>query len=268
MNTNRVWMGAAALIAIVTVLGGWFIGISPKIGEITSSNTRIAETQALNDVHAAELAALEKQYAELDATTAALEELRRALPPGADFPAFLRTIQDAATASGVALTDFTLAEVVRYSPSAAAPGAETAPEAPAEGEEAPDAEAETPAADSSLAAPATGAASTPVTSPLVTPENMIVVPMTIKADGSYEALRLFVGALQSSTRLFLVTSLNAVAEPAGAPAKGAAAAASTYAGTITGNVYVLFDPTIEVADAAAPEAPAADQPALEGEPAE
>jgi Tfp pilus assembly protein PilO len=266
MNTNRVWIGAAALIAVVMVLGGWFIGISPKIGEITASNARVAETQALNEVHAAELTALEKQYAELDATTATLGELRLALPPGADYASFLRTIEAAATETGVELTDFTLAQPVRYSPSAAAPAAETVPEAPEAGEEAPDAEAETPAADSSLAAPAEGAASTPVTSPLVTSENMVVIPMTIKADGAYDALRLFVGALQSSTRLFLVTSLNAVVDEAAAPVKGAPAAGSTYAGTITGNVYMLFDPTVlEAADAGAP---LADQPVVEGEPAE
>jgi len=226
MTANRTWIGAAILISLIALLAGWFLGISPQLAEAAKSTVKTVEIDALNEVHEAELAVMKEQFGAVAETEAQLVALRSALPPVAAYPDFVRQVYAAAGATGVSVSNFTAAAAVRYSPLAVEVPVVTDEEAT---EDAP------VAAVTTLPSPALTAAS-----PLVTPENFIVIPVTIQVDGGFEGFRAFTAALQSGTRLFLVTGLTSVADTA-APAKGAA---TSYHSTITGNIYVLADPTV------------------------
>ena len=226
MTSNRTWIGAAVLISLIALLAGWFLGISPQLAEAAKSTVKTLEIDALNEVHEAELAVMKEQFGAVAETEAKLVALRSALPPAPAYPDFVREVYTAAESAGVSVSNFTAAAAVRYSPLAA--------EIPVE-----------PAGDDASESPIASVATVPsaapvVTSPLITPENFVIIPVTIQVDGGFENFRTFTASLQAGSRLFLVTGLTAVADTA-APAKGVA---TSYHGTITGNIYVLADPTL------------------------
>ena len=238
------------MVVIVSIALGWVLGASPLLAaaKLADEARESAETQ--NAAYSQELVILKEQFEGIDQLEDQLGELRAELPAGAALPDYLRQLLTAAQRNSVTLTTITTADAVAYAPTAVeVPVVET----PAADAEAPAADAAVPEPDAAVAAPAKGAG-VPVTSPLVTAENFIAIPITLAFDGGYDNVLAFVEGMQKGTRLTAVTAFSTTKEAAEAPAVSvdtdapAAAPAATDAvtGTMSLLIYVLLDPTAEI----------------------
>ena len=234
---------------VVSIALGWFLGASPLLTAARIADEAREAAEAQNQAYSQELVVLKDQFEEIDQLEEQLDDLRAELPSGAALPAYLNQLSTEAQKHAVTLTSITTADAVAYAPTVAeAPVVET----PAADAEAPASEdAAVPATEAAAAAPAVGAG-VPVTSPLVSAENFIAIPITLAFDGGYDNVLAFVEGLQKGTRLTAVTAFSTTKEEAEAPtASGdapAAAPAATDAvtGTMSLLIYVLLDPTAEV----------------------
>ncbi|MGO4783452.1 hypothetical protein [Cryobacterium sp. W22_MBD10_FK3] len=228
---------------------GWLLGASPLLAAAKVADEAREAAEAQNATYSQELVILKDQFAGIEKLEAQLGDLRAELPSGAALPAYLNQLSTEAQKHSVTLTTITTADAVAYAPTAAeAPIAETPP---ADAEAPADADAAAPAAEAVPAAPAEGAG-VPVTSPLVTAENFIAIPITLAFDGGYDNVLAFVESLQKGTRLTAVTAFSTTKEDAAAAApsedgaaKAAPAATDAVTGTMSLLIYVLLDPTAE-----------------------
>jgi Tfp pilus assembly protein PilO len=245
MSTRRIWIAGCAIVMVASVALGWLLGASPLLASASADGDAREAAQAQNTLYSEELAALKVQFEGLPQLEDELGELRAELPPRADQPDYLAQLATAAERHNVQLTSITAADAVAYAPTVAEiPVAE----APAADAEAPDAaNAEAPAA----LVPAVGAG-VPVTSPLVTAENFVSIPMTLALEGGYGNVLDFVESVQKGTRLSAVTAFSTSAADAGAGAatgeadsEEAPAASDSVTATATVFIYVLLDPAAE-----------------------
>jgi Tfp pilus assembly protein PilO len=250
MSSQRIWIAGCAFVMVASVALGWLLGASPLLAAASANREAREAAEAQNSIYSEELAALKVQFEGLPQLEDELEALRAELPPQADQPEYLAQLASAAQRHNVQLTSITAADAVAYAPAVAeVPAAEVpAAEAPAGDAEGPEAPAE--AAVEPVAAPA--GAGVPVTSPLVTAENFISIPMTLAVEGSYGNVLDFVESVQKGTRLSAVTAFSTSTDAAGGGAEAgdaegaeAPAGADTVTGTVTMFIYVLVDPAAE-----------------------
>jgi Tfp pilus assembly protein PilO len=249
MSSQRIWIAGCAFVMVASVALGWLLGASPFLAAASANREAREAAQAQNSIYSEELAALKVQFEGLPELEDELGELREELPPQADQPEYLAQLASAAQRHNVQLTSITAADAVAYAPAAPeVPAAEVpAPEAPADAE-APEATAE--AVTEPVAAAA--GAGVPVTSPLVTAENFISIPMTLALEGNYGNVLDFVESVQKGTRLSAVTAFSTSTDAAGggtdpgdAEGAEAPARADTVTGTVTMSIYVLVDPAAD-----------------------
>jgi Tfp pilus assembly protein PilO len=246
MSTRRIWIAGCVLVMVASVALGWLLGASPLLAVATADGQAREAAQTQNAIYIEELAALKTQFEGLDQLEDDLEALREELPAQADQPEYLEQLASAAQRHNVQLTSITAADALAYAPTAAEIPAAEVPTA-----EAPAADAEAAAAAAEpVAAPA--GAGVPVTSPLVTAENFISIPMTLAVEGSYGNVLDFVESVQKGTRLSAVTAFSTSTDAAGGGAEAgdaegaeAPAGADTVTGTVTMFIYVLVDPAAE-----------------------
>jgi Tfp pilus assembly protein PilO len=245
MSTRRTWAFGCALVMVASIALGWVLGASPLLDTARVADEARESAEAQNAAYTQELAILKEQFTGIDDLKDQLGELREEIPDGANLPAYLGQLSTDAQKHAVALATITVADAVAYAPTAA--------EAPVV--EAPPADAEAPEGAAALAAPAPVAegAGVPVTSPLVTAENFVTIPITLALKGDYDNVLAFVESLQKGTRLTSVTAFSTTkegAEAAVAPVDGegavaTSATANTVTGTVTLYIYVLLDPAAE-----------------------
>jgi Tfp pilus assembly protein PilO len=247
MSSQRIWIAGCAFVMVASVALGWLLGASPLLAAASANREAREAAQAQNSIYSEELAALKVQFEGLPQLEDELEALREELPPQADQPDYLAQLASAAQRHTVQLTSITAADAVAYAPAVAeVPAAEV----PAADAEAPEATAEAEAAAEPVAAAA--GAGVPVTSPLVTAENFISIPMTLALEGNYGNVLDFVESVQKGTRLSAVSTFSTSTDPAGggtdsgdADGAEAPARADTVTGTVTMFIYVLVDPAAE-----------------------
>ncbi len=196
VNNNRIWLVVGAVASVGILVMGWFLGVSPKIGEMTTANEQRTAIEQQNASLRATNDNLEKESKKIDEFKKELTELQVALPPGGDLPIFIGQLHELESASGVQLASISTSD---GKPFTAVPN---------------------------------GTGTT--VSPLVTPQNLIVIPIDMKVTGPRTNILNFVHALQFGKRLFLVNSLTI--QSGSAPEEG-------YTGTIAGFIYVLVDPS-------------------------
>lgn len=247
MSTRRIWAIGCALVMTVSIALGWVLGASPLLTVAKAADEAREAAEAQNEVYSQELVILKDQFEGIDQLEDQLGDLRDELPSGAALPAYLKQLSTEAQQHSVTLSSITTADAIAYAPTAAeVPVVET----PAADEATATEDAAVPATEAAAAAPALGAG-VPVTSPLVTSENFIAIPITLGFEGSYENVLTFVEGLQKGTRLTAVTAFSTTKDGAEAPAASgdadtpAAAPAATDAvtGTMSLLIYVLLDPT-------------------------
>jgi Tfp pilus assembly protein PilO len=241
MSSRRIWIAGCALVMVASVALGWLLGASPLLAAASASGEAREAAQAQNSVYSEELAALKAQFEGLPELEAELAELRNELPPRADQSNHLAQLASSAQRHSVQLTSITSADPVAYAPAAAEVPVAEAPST--------DAEAPVGAEEADVQPVPVAGAGVPVTSPLVSAENFVSIPVTLALEGSYGNLLDFVESVQKGTRLSAVTAFSTSKDAAGGGGDSgelespqAAASTDTVTGTITMLIYVLLDP--------------------------
>lgn len=225
MDKNRMWVIGSVLAMVAVLLLGWVAGIQPQLAAAATADDERSTVEQTNIIQEAALAKLKEDFAGIDALKATLVPLAASVPSGTEAPAFVSQIDALAVAHGVTLAGITMADPVAYTP--VVPPAAVA----ADGTDA--AAADAPAAGSAEAVPTPEAAvagAPPVTNSQITATNFASLAVSIDVSGSYTNVLNFVSALQSGTRLFMVTGLKTAAVP-DAPGEVTA--------TISGFIYSL-----------------------------
>lgn len=124
MSNNKIWILLAAVVSVGVLALGWFVGVSPKLDEMTLANTQRADVDARNVAQEQAIEVLKKQFENIETLKQDLTELQWAVPPGDDLSTFLGQLHDLESSSGVTLTRFAASDGQKY---VAAPGAITNP---------------------------------------------------------------------------------------------------------------------------------------------
>ena len=219
--TTRDRTVVIVIVALMLVLGSWFVLIQPKRneasklqGEITTAQSSLSQAQAL--VSSGESA--KRTYSSLYASLARLGE---AVPTDDDVPSLIYQLQAAANASKVDFKDFVL------TPGSGAPATPAA--APAVGTTGATGAAGVPAATPTALAPGVQAG----------PAGIPIEPFTITFDGNYFHLADFLGRIEQFVtatnnqilvhgRLMTLNAISLGPAPQGFPEIAVSISATTY----------------------------------------
>ena len=201
---NKFWFLIAGVVGVAVLAMGWFLGLSPKLDEMSAANEQRASVEAQNRLHEAKLAELKKEFQQIGTLKAQLADAQASLPPGDELATFLGELHSLEASSGVVLTSFTAGDGENY-----------------------------------VAAAGAGSKS-----PLVTEKNFIAIPITLTVQGTRPQVIAFLSDLQYGKRLFLVIKVSVAQSKDSAPkSAGAVVASNVYDGNVSGFVYVLVDPS-------------------------
>lgn len=232
MEKNRIWV-IVSVLAIAAVLGlGFLLGVQPQLAAIGVANEERAAVETTNQLAEAKLAALRKDFEEIDGLKADLATLVKSVPTSAHAPELVDQLDALAKQVGVALTAIAVSDAQPYTPVAEVP-VETAPVAGA-------GDSDTAVADAGAAVTAPPVGAPPVVNALITPGNFAVLPVQVTIKGSYAQVLDYVNGLQTGERLFLVTGLSTTA---------ASENEGVVEATIGGFVYAVLTPDLFVAPA-------------------
>lgn len=203
-NTTKGWFAVGIVGALLLLLLGWLLLISPQRSQVASINEEIATTEQQTQSLIAKANALRKQADELAQMQASLAALSSKLPDQAGVDSLIRQIDAANQASGLQIQSFSVspAQPLEIPGAAEAAAAAPAAAAPAEGES-PDT-----AAAASEAASAGAAAAALATS-------LEYIPVTIEfTKGSYSTYLNYLNQIENLSRALLVTSVTLSGEGA------------------------------------------------------
>lgn len=218
MTKHHLSLVIALVVCAVVLAGGWFLGVQPQLAAAASNQAQQTAIDATNDKNRAELTRLAAAFAGLDATKAELARLRASVPSTTDSESLVRQIDANAAAAGVQVTNVTIGDATPYAPATEPTGATTA--SPTAGS---DTDEDVPSAQ-------------PVTDPAVTDANFSLVPVTVAVQGSYDQALAFTKAMQSGSRLFLVSGIAAASEE-----EGDTPPMESQSWSLSGSVYVFTD---------------------------
>lgn len=199
---NRLWAVITAIVCIATLALGWFVGVEPRLAAAARSLAQQLTVDQQNEVALLDIARMQAARDDIDTLSATLADLRRVVPPGVDGTGFIKALDGIIFAHGVQLDEIAIATPAPYA-------------VPPEGDD--------------LA---------PFTHPLITNQNLVVVPVSVRVVGSNDQVLDFLASLQKMERLILV---NEVAKSQDEPG------VDVYKLTASGYLYVLRDPTAEAA---------------------
>jgi len=107
MSILRLWVIGSAFIAVLILLAGWFLGIQPRLAEVSAANAERQNVASINAGYEAvlvELRALSENLPELESDLAAI---RVEIPEEPELPALLGQLNELAVTSGVTLNEVT-----------------------------------------------------------------------------------------------------------------------------------------------------------------
>jgi Tfp pilus assembly protein PilO len=182
MNKTRTWIAGAIAAVLVIVIGGYMVGISPILGQISAASAQKTTIDQSNAVSQSKLASLKVQFASIGKLKKKLTSLRESVPEEDGASSFLDELTALSSSYGVTLTSLSLASATIYADPNAAAAATPAP-----------------AADGSTAAP---------TTTTTTSSGLILIPVNLSVSGSFDAVKGFIGAAQTGARLFFISSVS------------------------------------------------------------
>lgn len=168
MTVSRKWTMGTALVALLVLVAGWFLLISPKRAEVADLQAQADDQAATNSSLQVELELRKQQNKDLPEKQAELAELRTQIPETSDLTGYIRELQDIARQADVGL--------VSMAPAAAA----TLGQAPV----------------------ATGTTAT------LTPEALAGIDVEIVVAGDYFGIERFVNQIETTERYTLVGGLT------------------------------------------------------------
>ena len=235
MQNHRIISGLTILLMVVLVAAGYLLVAQPQLAAANTANSQLVDTQSQISSSQAALAALKNAQTKLPAMKKQLNALELSIPTDIEGSAYIRGLNDLASAAGVTITTIQMVDPHAYvSPVVAAPAATTSPTAGPSPSASPSPAATTPAV----------AGWTPTTDPLITGSNFVDIPVTITIAGTWDQSLSFIKGLQTGKRLFLVTGILTKQADDG----------SGLSTTINGFIYALIDPKAAAAEAAAEKA--------------
>jgi Tfp pilus assembly protein PilO len=196
---TQVWGLIAFVVSAAVLAAGWFLGASPLLDARAQADQQLADAVSQNEGIAVKISTLKQQKEKLEDYQKRAEELEVMIPSGIKAADFIRSLNDLAGASGVQIESITLSDPLKY----AAPAGE-----PADAEFAPN----------------------PLTDSRITPDNFLLVPVTVGVKGGWNEVLAFTHGVQTSARLMLVTTVN-TSEDQG-----------VFTTTLAGTMYVLVRP--------------------------
>ena len=219
MQQHRIISLASILVMLLIPVMGWFLVAQPQFDAAAAADSQRAALDAQNGASAALVAQLKSDSERLPELTDDLNKLRGSIPAGIDPSGYIDGLDALAQIAGVQISGLTVNEATAYvpavppvDPNAVAPDATAGPD-PVE-TDAPVA----PASDPAI-----------VTSPLITSENFVAIPVTIEIKGEWDPILRFVDGLQSNNRLFLVSKLQTTQDEGG----------TSLTATIGGFIYAI-----------------------------
>lgn len=201
-----IWRIGTALVVVVIVALGWFLGISPQLSRAGIAADQLKAVKDTNAQQEAELAALKKQFIELPDIEAELDELRLTVPAVPSFAEFMRNLSTIETRSGARIIAYSADPSIPYTASAEATNK--------------------------------GEASTTITG-----ENFMLIPVSFEVGGSYAQSLDFIKRVQTNQRLYMITDINIKEVTVGGGAIVAPGTPELYQFQMVGYLYVLLDPT-------------------------
>ncbi len=108
--TTRIWTFASVIAVIVIVALGWFLGVSPKVAEITRFEAERLVVAAQNEVNRATLASLQADFENLDEFREQLDAIEAEFPELPEYAELLDLLRTAALPEGLALENLALGE--------------------------------------------------------------------------------------------------------------------------------------------------------------
>lgn len=225
MNRMRTWSLGAAGLAVLILVAGWFLLVSPTKAKVSDLNAQTAQQQATNATLETAINQLKIQNKDLPKQEAKLAQIRQHLPANPELPAFIRTLTTIAHDSGVKLVSVSPTPptaVVIAAPVVAAPSpsASASPSANAATED-------TPVRPAAPAAQASG---------------LKMIAVSINVSGGYFNVVSFLTKVENLQRSMLVYAANV------APDTSAAAASSAPGSkvTVSINTRIFYSPPVAV----------------------
>jgi Tfp pilus assembly protein PilO len=215
MQQHRIISLASILAMLLIPALGWFLVAQPQLAAAAAADQQRADTEKQVLASTEAVAQLKEDSRRLPQLNQELDELRASIPFDADPSGYIDGLDALAQLAHVELTGLTVGDGVAYVPAAlpadpdAVPADTTAPE------------------ESAGTVPAPAPDPAIVTNPLIDSTNFITIPVTVQAKGDWPEILQFVQGVQSSPRLFLVTSLSTQLED------------SAYSATVGGFIYVI-----------------------------
>jgi Tfp pilus assembly protein PilO len=224
MDKLKQWVALTAVACLALSAAGWFLLISPKRAEAADLRMQSQERLQANADLENQLQVLKAQAKDLPKEQAKLAAVAAKIPDNPALPGLIRSLIEAADASGVELVSITPS-----TPTLVAPAAPVAPVATEEGaaQTAPDPAAPAPAA----AGPATGPAG-----------QLAEVPLTISVVGDYFQVQQFLNAVEELSRAVKVTTVDLT--PGASPTAGNGGDSSaveqgrSLTASISGSIYM------------------------------
>jgi type IV pilus assembly protein PilO len=109
MNTKsaQLWYVAAGVVALLLLVAGWFLLVSPTQSNAADINEQAESVSAQNVQTQAKINQLKEQSKDLPAQEQLIAEVRNRIPETPALPTLIRSVADQAKASGVKLQSLT-----------------------------------------------------------------------------------------------------------------------------------------------------------------
>lgn len=195
---NRVWYLLSAVIAIAIVVGGFLVGIQPQLAAASASAASLSQVQAQNAALKTKEQSLATAAKEMDSLKSTYAGLQAQIPGDVEGSAFLTELNTLTDSTGVTLKATQFSQQRAYTPAAAAAAAAATTTTGSTASPSPSA---TPAAAPSVAP------GTPLSNPLITSKNLVMIPVSIQVTGTTAQTLAFASALREQPRLMLITSV-------------------------------------------------------------
>jgi|GEM_PF-2420258 len=171
---NRPWIIGAALLAVVAIVLGWFVGISPQLSIASINDSARAGIESQNSTTQIEIARLKKQFDNLPALQKQLDTLGVTVPNENKLEEFTAQIAAATVASGAVIKTITFGDAASFVPTL-----------------------------SFLSR----------MPPTVNPTTFVTIPYTMSATGTKEQLNAFLKIVQLGTRMTIMSSVVSAQGP-------------------------------------------------------
>lgn len=185
MSGNRLWVFGTAVLMVIVVVLGWFLGVSPKLAEADAALAQTSAVSAQNLALEAALADLRDTNDRLPELKDELADLRGSIPASTRYAELVDLVYGLSAAQGLTIVQLTIAEASLYGTDAT----DVVPEG-----DSPDDGGE------------------PVEPLPTAPEGLYTVRLTLEATGNPYQFWLLIRELQNSERLVLVPTASYLAE--------------------------------------------------------